>query len=73
VTVNFAPNSPSFFRSTNAPTALQFSIKVQEIEIWTKADYFRNLTRVRSSGEGGNFAALVPGAVDPNSLGLGQR
>jgi hypothetical protein len=45
VVVNFAPSGPSFFRSTNAPTAVQFTIKVQEIEIWTKADYFRNIAQ----------------------------
>jgi hypothetical protein len=40
ITVNFAPgNGPSFYRSTNAPTALQLELRVQEIEIWTKADY----------------------------------
>ena len=41
VSANFAPNSPSFYRSTGAPTAVNFTIKVQEIEIWTKADYLR--------------------------------
>lgn len=43
VQVNYAPNSPSFYKSTGAPTAVQFSIKVQEIEIWTKADFSRNI------------------------------
>lgn len=38
VTVNYAPNGPSFFRSTGAPTAIQFELRLQEIEIWTKAD-----------------------------------
>jgi hypothetical protein len=72
VTVNFAPNSPSFFRSTNAPTAVQFSIKVQEIEIWTKADYLREngrfgnpiseaVLRGLSNPEETNLAASFPG------------
>jgi hypothetical protein len=39
ITVNFAPNQPSFYRTSLAPTAVQFTIKVQEIEIWTKADF----------------------------------
>lgn len=41
VSVNYAPNNPSFYRETGAPTAVQFSINLQEIEIWTKADYVR--------------------------------
>jgi hypothetical protein len=42
ITVNFTPgNGPSFYRSTNAPTAVQVELRVQEIEIWTKADYLR--------------------------------
>jgi hypothetical protein len=44
VTVNYAPNSPSFYRSSNAPTAVQFRIDLQEIEIITKADYLRTDT-----------------------------
>lgn len=39
ISVNFAPNQPSFYKTSLAPTAIQFSIKVQEIEIWTKADF----------------------------------
>jgi hypothetical protein len=39
ISVNFAPNQPSFYKTSLAPTAVQFSIKVQEIEIWTKADF----------------------------------
>lgn len=42
ITVNYAPNSPSFYKSTGAPTAVQFAIKLQEIEIWTKADWMRD-------------------------------
>jgi hypothetical protein len=46
ITVNFAPgNGPSFYRSTNAPTAIQLELRVQEIEIWTKADYLRQAGR----------------------------
>ena len=39
VSVNYAPNNPSFYRETGAPTAVQFSVSLQEIEIWTKNDY----------------------------------
>jgi hypothetical protein len=39
ITVNFTPaNGPSFFRDTLAPAAVEFTIRVQEIEIWTKSD-----------------------------------
>jgi hypothetical protein len=47
INVNFTPgSSPSFFRGTStrapAPTAVNIELRVQEIEIWTKADYLRN-------------------------------
>lgn len=42
VSVNYAPNGPSFYRSSGAPTAVDFSVNLQEIEIWTKEDYIRN-------------------------------
>ena len=42
VSVNYAPNGPSFYRETGAPTAVEFTVSLQEIEIWTKADYFRD-------------------------------
>jgi len=48
INVNFAPGSaPSFFKGTGstrapAPTAVNIELRVQEIEIWTKADYLRN-------------------------------
>jgi hypothetical protein len=43
INVNFTPgNGPSFYRSTNAPGAVQVELRVQEIEIWTKADYLRD-------------------------------
>jgi hypothetical protein len=52
ITVNFTPgNGPSFHRSTNAPTAIQLELRVQEIEIWTKADY------LRQNGRFGTFVA----------------
>lgn len=53
VTVNYAPNSPSFVRSSSAPTAIQLSISLQEIEIMTKADFLRDSSGVfgRSSPE----------------------
>jgi hypothetical protein len=41
VRVNYAPNKPSFVKSSGAPTAIQFQINLQEIEIMTKADFLR--------------------------------
>jgi hypothetical protein len=42
INVNFTPgSSPSFFSGTKAPTAVNIELRVQEIEIWTKADYLR--------------------------------
>lgn len=42
VSVNYAPNGLSFYRVSGAPVAINFSIMLQEIEIWTKADYVRD-------------------------------
>jgi hypothetical protein len=40
VNVNYAAgNNPSFFKRTNAPTAMTLSIQLQEIEYWTNNDY----------------------------------
>lgn len=39
VSVNYAPhNSPSFYR-TNAPAAVDFTVNLNEIELWTRVDY----------------------------------
>lgn len=48
ISVNYAPNNPSFYKETGAPTAVQFSVSLQEIEIWTKADYVRENGRPRA-------------------------
>lgn len=50
VSVNYAPNGPSFYRETGAPAAVEFSVSLQEIEMWTKGDYFRD--------ENGRIAAI---------------
>lgn len=40
VNVNYAAGSaPSFFKRTNAPTAMTISIQLQEIEYWTSDDF----------------------------------
>jgi hypothetical protein len=49
VSVNYAPNGPSFYKNTSAPTAVNFTINLQEIEIWTKADYVREDGRPRAA------------------------
>jgi hypothetical protein len=58
ITVNYAPNSPSFVRSSGAPTAVQFQIDLQEIEIMTKADFFRDQSGIYSS-------TTAPRGLDP--------
>ncbi len=40
VTVNYAPQStPAFYRGTSAPAAVEISIHLAEIELWTRRDY----------------------------------
>lgn len=39
MSVNYAPNGPSFYRRTDAPTAVTISVDLQEIEFWTKNDF----------------------------------
>jgi hypothetical protein len=36
VTADFAPNGPSFFKDTFAPTHIGLTVEFQEIEMWTK-------------------------------------
>jgi hypothetical protein len=39
MSVNFAPaNTPSFFKSTNAPVEVQLSLQLKEIEYWLNED-----------------------------------
>lgn len=42
INVNYAPMGPSFYRGSRAPTGVEFSIQLQEIELWTKTDYVRD-------------------------------
>ena len=42
MSVNYAPNGPSFYRGTRAPTAVELSINLVEIELWSKTDYLRD-------------------------------
>lgn len=37
--VNYAPNGPTFYKKTIAPGAINISISLQEIELWTKNDF----------------------------------
>ena len=39
MSVDYAPNGPSFYRRTDAPTAVSISLDLQEIEFWTKNDF----------------------------------
>jgi len=42
ISFNYAPNTPSFFASSNAPTGIEFSVELQEIEIWTQDNINNN-------------------------------
>lgn len=67
ITVNYAPNSPSFIKNGNdfSPTALTLSIELQEIEIMTKADFLRVNGGYSIFNVPGNSrpAPRVPGAL----------
>jgi len=52
VTADYAPNGPSFFMDTFAPTHISLNIELQEIEMWTK----EALTDVPING---NFRAAI--------------
>ena len=69
VRVNYAPNSPSFYKSTGAPTAVEFSIRVQEIEIWTKADYLRERGRAQNTTNPGPRVPPAPRTPAPGGGG----
>lgn len=45
MSVNYAANGPSFYRRTDAPTAVTISVDLQEIEFWTKNDFGPASTR----------------------------
>jgi hypothetical protein len=61
INVNYAPLGPSFYRGTGAPTAIELSIQLQEIELWTKADYFRDINGVPQTANTTNQPNLIPG------------
>jgi hypothetical protein len=39
ISINYAPNGLSFYKSTKAPVAVDFAISLQEVELWTKRDF----------------------------------
>lgn len=76
VNVNYAAgNNPSFFRRTNAPTAMTLSIQLQEIEYWTNKDYSPQAFNEREASSRGrsiqdsNFVQLqsIISAATPRS------
>lgn len=55
VNVNYAPNGiPSFFAGTKYPTAIEFQVNFQELEIFTSQDY---------GGKNGDLAGATVNAV----------
>ena len=70
INVNYAPMGPSFYRGSRAPTGVEFSIQLQEIELWTKTDYVRDARGypqpVTGTVAGGVVTALGGTTVRPN-------
>jgi hypothetical protein len=60
VSINYSPNMPSFFAGTGAPTAIEFSISLLEIEIWTQEDISSGQNNTYA-GASGNYNAAVTG------------
>jgi hypothetical protein len=71
VRVNYAPNKPSFVKSSGAPTAIQLQINLQEIEIMTKADFLRDASGVYRARTGGVLERL--GGTTPEQRAAGQQ
>jgi len=74
VNVNYAAaGAPSFFKSTQAPTAITMSIELQEIEYWTNNDFtsnaFNDSAALIAQGNRDRAAEI---AVNPNSQFPGQ-
>ena len=44
ITAEYAPNGPSFFAGTGAPTHINLTLSVQEIQIHTSADHTNDIT-----------------------------
>jgi hypothetical protein len=74
ISVNYAPGSaPSFYRRTDAPTAVTITIQLKEIEYWTNRDY----TSTRSNDTVAENAAPIPASqlirdVQTNSEAINQ-
>ena len=82
VSVDYAPggeSNPSFYRGTNAPTAVLLKISLQEIEYWTNKDYETNMFDDNAAESAqGTFttqqASVNPGSIDSifNSTSFGD-
>jgi hypothetical protein len=59
ISFNYAPNTPSFFASSNAPTGIEFSVELQEIEIWTQ-DNITSSTAVNATNAAYNKKSPAP-------------
>lgn len=66
VTVNYAPQStPAFYRGTHAPAAVEISIHLAEIELWTRRDY-PSLVRAASGSLPVSLAPVVEASTNQN-------
>jgi hypothetical protein len=52
VTADYAPNGPSFFKDTFAPTHISLGVEFQEIEMWTKES-------MTDGGGAGNYKSAL--------------
>lgn len=61
VSINYSPNMPSFFTGTGAPTAIEFSISLLEIEIWTQENITGG-TNYTNGVANGNLTSAISAA-----------
>jgi hypothetical protein len=45
VSTDFTAAGPSFFKNTSAPTIINFTVSLKEIDLWTQQDYRQNAYR----------------------------
>jgi hypothetical protein len=71
VSVDYAPggeSNPSFYRGTNAPTAVSLKISLQEIEYWTNKDYETNMFDDQAAETAQGAFTTQQGNVNPGLL-----
>lgn len=64
-TADFAPNGPSFFKDTYAPTHINLSVEMTEIELWTKES-------ITGRHGGGNINSAILGGLSAIGGAIGR-